>query len=440
VASTRHVLGARGYQLGDRSLARFGGLRHASPARRLLASVLAVVLLTLGSVAGTLAAPPAPQPPATSDYDGDGLTYAWETQWGLNPNSRDSIGNGVRDGAEDYDNDGLSNLGEQLFHTNPVNPDSNGNGTLDGADDSDSNGVPDGLEQDKRAVPAGLRPSLANARRDRPAGYTDGCHTETFDATIHPCSYGTGSASRTIVAFGDSHAQQWMPALIAAALVHHWRVISLTKSACPGVHVTYQNPAFPGSESSCQTWRLRAESWLRKHPPTVIIISNTRGYRLMGPDGHVLAGTAFEDSWRKGLVKTLANLPRASSKVVLGDTPHMAADIPVCLQANLGDISACQSPRAKAWRVTHDDAEAAAAKQGGATFTSLSLTVCSYDPCPIVVNDMLMWRDAAHLTATYVAELAPAIAGIVSTTLASRRSADEPSADNLVQFRLQGGP
>ena len=396
--------------MGDLALARIGGQRHARFAARLLGSTLAAAVLTLGAVGSTSAAVP--------DNDKDGLSNTFEQTYHLNMNLRDSNGNGVRDGAEDPDGDGLSNLGEQRFGTDPNNADTDGNGTPDGAEDSNLNGIPDAVEQDSGPVPANLKPSLQDARKDRPVGYTDGCHSEIYDPHIHPCLYGYPMTSRTIVMFGDSHAQQWMPALIAAGKIHHWRVIGLTKSACPAVHVSYQNPTYPGSEASCRTWRLNAEAWLRAHPPTVILISDTRGYRLFGTDGKILAGPAFEDRWRKGLVKTLSNLPAKAKRVVLGDTPHMRDDIPICLQAHLDDVSACQTAKADSWRKTHDDAEAAGAAQANATFVSLNDTICSYDPCPIVINELLMWRDPSHMTATYSAELAPAIAGVVTTTLA----------------------
>jgi SGNH domain (fused to AT3 domains) len=386
--------------------------------------VLTATVLMLGAIPAMAVAP---------DSDKDGLSDAFETAYGLNPLARDSDGDGIRDGAEDQDGDSLSNLGEQRFGNNPNNADTDSNGTLDGADDKNHDGVPDAKEQDSGPVPANLKPTLQGARKDRPLGYTDGCHSDTFDAQIHPCVYGSGMATRTIAVFGDSHAQQWMPAMIAAAQAHRWRVVSLTKSACPAVQVKYQNPTFPGSETSCHTWRLRAEAWLRDHPPSVIVISDTRGYRLIGTNGQVLSGVAFEDRWHNGLVKTLDNLPASSGVVVLGDTPHMRNDIPVCLQAHLDDVSACQTARADAWRTTHDQAEATAAAQRGATFVSLNATICSYDPCPIVINELLMWRDAGHLTATYTVELAPAIAAVVVSAI-NRLATDHR------QPLLAGGP
>lgn len=363
---------------------------------------------------------------AATDSDGDGLTNAFETLYGLSPNSRDSDGDGILDPAEDQDGDGLSNLGEQKFHTNPNLADTDHNGTLDDAEDSNGDSIPDALEQDDWPVPGNLTPSLAGARHDRPLGYSDGCHNSLYDPHIHPCLYGSGMATRTVAMFGDSHGQQWMPALIAAAGPHRWRIVSLTKSACPTVQVKYADPTYPTTITSCATWRSSAEAWLRAHPPDVIIISNTWGYRLIGNHGKVLSGSAFESAWRKGLMQTIGRLPVGPQIVVLADTPHMSRDIPACLQANLTDVAACQASRAHATRPEHDAAEAAAASSTGATFVSLGAAVCSYDPCPIVVDNLLMWRDSNHITATYAKELAPAIVPIVVSALT--RAANAPGA------------
>ena len=41
------------------------------------------------------------------------------------------------------------------------------------------------------------------------------------------------SSKTTVVLFGDSHAMQWFPALNGLAKEHDWRLVGLTKAACP---------------------------------------------------------------------------------------------------------------------------------------------------------------------------------------------------------------
>ena len=50
--------------------------------------------------------------------------------------------------------------------------------------------------------------------------------------------YGDADSSDTIVLTGDSHAAQWLPALERLARERGWRLVAVTKSACPAVRMT----------------------------------------------------------------------------------------------------------------------------------------------------------------------------------------------------------
>jgi len=82
-----------------------------------------------------------------ADDDQDGLTNGQELLLGLNPNQRDSDGDGLDDGDEinrwktnplnpDTDGDGLKDGDEIAQGTNPLNPDSDGDGIPDALDPS----------------------------------------------------------------------------------------------------------------------------------------------------------------------------------------------------------------------------------------------------------------------------------------------------------------
>ncbi len=92
-------------------------------------------------------------------------------------------------------------------------------------------------------------------------------------------------------------------------------------------------------------------------------------------------------------------------------------DVPSCLAAHRTRISACETARSTAIGVGHDRAEKAAADAAGATFSSLNGVVCSYDPCPVVAGNVVMWRDQTHMTATFSALLAPSFATVASGLL-----------------------
>lgn len=368
-------------------------------------------------LAAMLAAQAVPASAASNDSDGDGLRNNWETHKHVtSPGNRDTDGNGIRDGSEDPDHDGVSNLGEQRFNTNPGSADSDGDGTPDSREDSNDNGVPDGLEQDHRHVPANLKPSLKAAPNDTPPSYSNGCHTFQGSAKIHPCVFGDPNGSTTVALFGDSHALQWEPALDRAAKRNDWRLVVITKSACPSVDVRFRSRAFPNDGGPCKTWRERAIVWLRKHVPDVLIVSNSRGYTIVDANDHVVPR---DPAWGQGLDRTLSALPSAAHILVIGDSPHMDAIVPSCLAAHMSNISACETSRGKSQNRKHDDVERTTAEANGASFRSLSDLICSYDPCPVLAGNVVMWRNDTHLTATWVVELWPSFAALVNEALAS---------------------
>ena len=94
--------------------------------------------------------------------------------------------------------------------------------------------------------------------------------------------------------------------------------------------------------------------------------------------------------------------------VVIADTPAWDFDIPACLSAHPRDIRPCAMSRAAAF-YSILVREQTAARAAGAGLINLSRAVCSADPCPAVVNGMIVLRDEHHLTATFARSLAPAL-------------------------------
>ena len=71
----------------------------------------------------------------------------------------------------------------------------------------------------------------------KPKVYLDDCHVNNGEVLSGDCTYGDRSSSKTIVLYGDSHAAQWFPALEKIANENGFKLVSLTKSACPAPEV-----------------------------------------------------------------------------------------------------------------------------------------------------------------------------------------------------------
>jgi hypothetical protein len=375
---------------------------------RLLALPFLLASLTGGEVAlaGSM---PDPQPTAvvsaapTTDSDGDGLTDAFETTRSrTDPAREDSDLDGIHDSLEDPDRDLLSNLGEQHFGTHPRRSDTDGDGRDDWHEDSDRDRVADGRRQDAGPLPRGLRPSLETAQRDKPGIYYLGCHATGTQTAARTCtvSYGQQAGQKTVVLTGDSHAAHWFPALRRVAQEHGWRLVTITRPACPIADVLVR----PGDTRAraCSQWRRNVWAKVRSLAPDLVIATSFDRYYFRSDGRYGRDGAV----WKVAVTRSLRQLRKSGATVLmLGDTYSLGASVISCLETHGDtDISRCQRARshsAIAMTRRRDSLERSAAKLAGARFHQTRDIVCPNDPCSLVVDDVLVTRDGQHLTATY---------------------------------------
>ena len=84
-------------------------------------------------------------------------------------------------------------------------------------------------------------------------------------------------------------------------------------------------------------------------------------------------------------------------------------DVPSCLSANWWDIRACSTARASDVRTPLEGA-----RRPGVAMIDLAADVCPSAPCPAVVDNMIVYRDAHHLTATFSASLGPELLRLIN--------------------------
>jgi len=256
-------------------------------------------------------------------------------------------------------------------------------------------------------VPRNLRPTLGAAPWDYPQPYLDGCHTG-WDGkpSVNACLYGNLRSRTTIAIFGDSHALAWFPAVQRVAERQGWRLLNLTMSACPPADVRLWVPSWNRVSSECTSWREQAIRRLARERPAIILVSGTRGFQLADSSGTVLSGVARTMAWEAGMKRTLARLrPVAGRVIVIADTPLSRVDPPVCLAQHPTSVLACSTPVAAAINQSWLEAERRLAGQAGAGFIDPSLWVCPSSPCPVVIGNALIFRNAGHLTATFAATM-----------------------------------
>ncbi len=254
-------------------------------------------------------------------------------------------------------------------------------------------------------VPANLTPSIGAAYRDKPPIYADGCILGDDTSTPGDCVFGKADSTVTVVLFGDSHAAQWFSAMNTASLDNGWRLVVLTKMGCPTADVPVTNVV---RRPECGPWRANALARIATLHPDLVVLS---AYRYKGSD---------DTSWRAGLERTMTVLrPEAARVLVLGDTPTPRSDVPSCVAGHLRNVDMCMNTRDAAIRPGRLQAEAEVAAAHGADFVSTDDWLCTDAYCPVVIGDVLVYRDDSHLTTTAASLLTPYVAAMISPLVPS---------------------
>jgi peptidoglycan/LPS O-acetylase OafA/YrhL len=269
-----------------------------------------------------------------------------------------------------------------------------------------------------RAVPKNLTPTIADAAYDFPQTSYDGCFLDLSTVVPFTCAFGDLKAKRTAVLFGDSHMQQWLPGIAAAAQVQHWRIVAYNKAACPVANITVFSLELNRQYTQCTPWRNDVLRDIRKMHPQLIIASQS--------DGN--SGTIPASTWGASTGAAVAQLVRIAPVDFILDDPEPANrfDIPDCLAEHLDDAAACSYPLSKSADLVKRAAVAEAVRQNGATVVSPDDWMCTPTTCPAIAGNILIYRDDAHVTAAYSRWLAPLLAGLLPTESVTRPGRTSP--------------
>jgi hypothetical protein len=254
-------------------------------------------------------------------------------------------------------------------------------------------------------VPVALVPSLAAVRSDSPIIYANGCHLDQASVDPRTCVFGDTASATTVVLFGDSHAAQWFPTFLRLADVEHWRLVTLTKSACTPADVTVWNPTYARAYTECDAWRTKAFAVIGNDHPALVVMAMSRTYSIVAASG---TATVAErpDLWDAGIAASLQRLRGSADRVVLiGDTPRSTLDPPACLSKDLDDVLACATSASKALDPARTAADEGLAGAAGVAFIDPTPWICPSDPCPVVIDHYLVLRDSHHLTTPFATAL-----------------------------------
>jgi peptidoglycan/LPS O-acetylase OafA/YrhL len=228
----------------------------------------------------------------------------------------------------------------------------------------------------------------------KPQVYDDGCHVNNGEVSSPECTYGELSSEKTIVLYGDSHAAQWFPALEKLAKENNFKLVNLTKSACPAPEVRkVQVGAYKNAD--CFKWRENSLKRMKELNPAAIIMS---GFQHFQVPSQYASRSAW---WAEGQRIAYQNLQGVSPKLIyISDTPKPSRDIPNCLAsdgAGKCDLNEKSDPRI------------------AGNFIKVNPTpwLCS-SKCPAIVNGIVAYRDASHISVDISRSLSLELGGVLA--------------------------
>ena len=287
-----------------------------------------------------------------------------------------------------------------------------------------STGLPQGQGSSTASPPAGPSPSPPNAdpsrtttsirlamtpaqaRADTGELLGSDCYAhreQTAAPDPEDCSFGYYDGD-TVVLYGDSHAAQWFGAAVEVADRHDRRLLPVTKADCPpgGERVL---DADGGEYTECAAWHTHAMEMIRTQEPILVLVATqSDGYRILGEDGEPLSTEASADRLARALAEDLRAFADMGARTVLiRDIQEPGFDVPDCIEADgpqsCGYGLVATSP--------DDSAQRAAAKASGSDVVDLRQEVCGdRAECLGVINGLITFRDAEHVTSTFATSLA----------------------------------
>lgn len=219
------------------------------------------------------------------------------------------------------------------------------------------------------------------------------------ESTVVKCVLGDKFSDVHVALIGDSHAQQWIPALDAIAAQNGWSLTAYIHDACP--FATGELVRDGHAYESCIAWNAEIlETLSADERLSMVVTSNfTNSAEISGTEDNVASmSEAFQSSWSQ---ITKRKIPM----VVIRDSPEPGLHIPDCVSAHAANLTDCAVPRAEAVEDRGLAQMAAARALRGVTPIDLNDFICPGETCAPVIGKVLVYRDSNHLTATYARTL-----------------------------------
>jgi hypothetical protein len=277
-----------------------------------------------------------------------------------------------------------------------------------------------------QSVPPNVSPPLSSAFYDRliPSTWI-GCEVAAAQITEPSCTFGAPNGDRTMVIYGDSHAEMWTTALNDIAVADGWKLVTFVKEGCPAVDVTISNPPGYGPPGepypACDQWHRYVTDRINQLRPSLLIVSQAVW-------GHPPGWTPYSPAqWQAGLERTFNQITVPKTmKVVIGDLPGLDQYGPVCLSMHPHDAQSCAAPARSHLAAAYRQAEARAAAAASAHYVDTLPWFCTR-ACGAIIGHFDVYADKQHVTNTYARALEGVLASSLGLPPPTKRLAPSPN-------------
>jgi len=241
------------------------------------------------------------------------------------------------------------------------------------------------------AADAALVPSFVGVSEDWAGIDPARCGTSPRNADLEVCTSETsGHPTRRIVVTGDSHAGQFLGALLPVAEARNWEVTSILRGGCP---FSTDSDAVPG-DRSCIDWNSAVVEEILTTRPDAVMTIGTRDVRI-GVEERVPGG--YIAQWRKVDEEGIPVL-------AVRDNPRFSQSPSACVESRGATAPECSTPRYDLY-AAEPPYEALPDLPPNVRFVDFSDYFCTAEVCPPVIGNVLVYLDDNHVSGTYMSTM-----------------------------------
>ena len=245
-----------------------------------------------------------------------------------------------------------------------------------------------------------IRPNPIDAALDKGQLADDGCLVERPVVESGPCAYGPEDASANVFLLGDSHGQQYFPALKRIGRDRDWRITGLTKVGCTPASQSVWSGSLSGPYPECDEWRENSLARIEASKPNLVVVSSASYYHAEA-DGEKVGGIPSRPLLIAGYEQTLRRLVATGAQVVvMVDIPRAPFNVSDCVSENLDSLTECAFPVEEAVKELRFDTPAVEAVPEVDSI-EIQEVMCPDDVCRAVIGNVLVYRETNHITATF---------------------------------------